>query len=71
MGLMHITSQFFFYSMKARLGVLRKQTRLTNRGLKICCSNSDLIVGRLTNPRLEFKNLHKFVTLLVYFVTSE
>ena len=28
------------------------------------------IVGRLTNPRLEFKNLHKFVTLLVYFVTT-
>ena len=22
------------------------------------------IVGRLTNPRLEFRNLHKFVTLL-------
>ena len=28
------------------------------------------IVGRLTNPRLEFQNLHKFVTLLVYFVTT-
>ena len=28
------------------------------------------IVGRLTNPRLEFINLHKFVTLLVYFVTT-
>ena len=28
------------------------------------------IVDRLTNMRLEFKNLHKFVTLLIYFVTT-
>ena len=60
---------FFLLAWKRGLGVMRKQTRLTNRGLKICCWTTDLIVGRLTNPWLEFKNLDTFVTPLAHFVT--
>ena len=59
---------------KRGLGVLRnlEQTRLTYRELNWYVVSTVIIkiVGQLTNPRLEFKNLHKFVTLLVYFVTT-
>ena len=56
---------------KRGLGVLRnlEQTRLTYRELNWYVVSTAIIkiVGQLTNPRLEFKNLHKFFQALGLF----
>ena len=59
------------YSMKARLGgIAQPGTNKVNLSWAKNMLFKQRLVGRLTNPRLKFKNLHKFVTLLVYFVTT-